>query len=81
MSNAASAGTSPLSIAVVGVGRIGSAFAYQLSKAGHHVTVVARPGSRRVAQLRRDRGVLRTTGERAESPLSTISTKRSPSIW
>jgi 2-dehydropantoate 2-reductase len=57
---------SSLSIAVVGVGRIGSAFAYQLAKAGHHVTVVARPGSKRLTQLRRDRGILRTTGERAD---------------
>jgi 2-dehydropantoate 2-reductase len=65
MTNIGSVGTSPLSIAVVGVGRIGSAFAYQLDKAGHYVTVVARPGSKRLTQLQRDGGILRTTGERA----------------
>ena len=56
---------SSLSIAVIGAGRIGSAFAYQLRRAGHDVTVVARPGSRRLAQLRRDGGIVRTNGERA----------------
>ncbi len=56
--------TSPLSIAIIGVGRIGSAYAYQLAGGGHDVTVVARPGSRRLAQLRRDHGIVLTTGER-----------------
>jgi 2-dehydropantoate 2-reductase len=37
---------SPLHIAIVGAGRIGSAFAFQLARTGNHdVTVVARPGS------------------------------------
>ena len=58
--------TSPLSIAVVGVGRIGSAYAYQLARAGHDLTVVARPNSDRLAQLERDRGIVLTTGERAD---------------
>jgi 2-dehydropantoate 2-reductase len=58
--------TSPLSIAIIGVGRIGSAYAYQLARAGHDMTVVARPGSRRLAQLRRDHGIVLTTGERAD---------------
>jgi 2-dehydropantoate 2-reductase len=60
-----SAPTSPLSVAVIGAGRIGTAFAYQLRRAGHDVTVVARPGSRRLAQLQRDRGIVLTAGERA----------------
>jgi 2-dehydropantoate 2-reductase len=60
-----SAPTSPLSVAVIGAGRIGSAFAYQLRRAGHDVTVVARPGSRRLAQLQRDRGIVLTAGDRA----------------
>jgi 2-dehydropantoate 2-reductase len=55
---------SSLSIAVIGAGRIGSAFAYQLRRAGHEVSVVARPDSRRLAQLRRDGGIVLTTGER-----------------
>src|ERR1700746_169224 len=56
---------SALSIAVIGAGRIGSAFAYQLRRAGHEVTVVARPGSRRLAQLQRDGGVALTPADRA----------------
>lgn len=55
----------PLSIAIIGAGRIGSSFAYQLTRAGHDVTVVARPGSARLAQLKRDGGIVLTTGERA----------------
>jgi 2-dehydropantoate 2-reductase len=58
--------TSPLSIAVIGAGRIGTAFAFQLASASHAVTVVARPGSQRLEQLRRDGGILRDTGEWAE---------------
>jgi 2-dehydropantoate 2-reductase len=57
--------TSPLSIAIIGAGRIGSAYAYQLARAGHDVTVVARPSSQRLAQLQRDHGIVTTTGERA----------------
>jgi 2-dehydropantoate 2-reductase len=57
---------SPRRIAIIGVGRIGSAFAYQLAQAGHDVTVIARPNSRRLAQLRRDHGIVLTTGKRAE---------------
>ena len=46
---------SPLRIAVVGVGDIGSTFALQLSRiGGHDVTVIARSGSKRQEQLRRD---------------------------
>jgi 2-dehydropantoate 2-reductase len=55
----------PRSIAVIGAGRVGSAFAYQFARAGHGVTVVARLGSNRLAQLRRDGGILRDTGEKA----------------
>jgi len=47
-----------LSIAVVGAGAIGSGFAFRLARAGHDVTVVARPGSARLQQLARDRGVI-----------------------
>lgn len=55
-----------LSIAVIGVGGIGSSFAYQLARAGHDVTVIARPGSARLQELQRDKGIVSTTGERAE---------------
>jgi 2-dehydropantoate 2-reductase len=53
-----------LSIAVVGAGAIGSTFANQLARAGHDVTVVARPGSPRLQQLQRDQGVVVKSGER-----------------
>ena len=56
----------PGRVAIIGVGRIGSAFAFQLAQAGHDVTVIARPDSRRLAQLRRDRGIVLASGERAE---------------
>jgi 2-dehydropantoate 2-reductase len=56
---------SPLSIAVIGAGKIGSTFAYQLARAGHDVTVIARPDSLRLQQLQRDRGIMLKTGERA----------------
>ena len=55
------------SIAVIGVGRIGSTFAYELARAGHDVTVVARPESIRLAQLRRDNGIVLLTGGRADT--------------
>lgn len=47
-----------LSIAVIGVGKIGSTFAYQLASAGHFVTAIARPGSNRLAQLQRHGGIV-----------------------
>ena len=64
MSSAAPA--SPLRIAIVGTGNIGSTFAFQLARiGGHDVTVVARPGSRRLEQLRRDGAIVDTKGVRA----------------
>ena len=66
MKNIASAAKSPLSIAVIGAGKIGSTFAYQLARAGHDVTVIARPDSLRLQQLQRDQGIILKTGERAE---------------
>ncbi|BBB01436.1 putative oxidoreductase [Actinacidiphila reveromycinica] len=57
--------TPSLAVAVIGAGRIGSAVAFQLRRASHAVTVVARPGSRRLAQLRRDGGIVLTNGDRA----------------
>ena len=56
---------SPLRIAVLGVGNIGSAFAFQLARTGGHaVTVIARPGSPRLAQLERDGAIVDVRGER-----------------
>ncbi len=52
-------------IAIVGGGKIGSTFAYQLARASNEVTVIARPGSLRLQQLQRDRGIVDDKGERA----------------
>ena len=58
--------TAPLSIAVLGVGKIGSTFAFQLAKVGRHdVTVVARPGSDRLRQLQSERSIVDVKGDRA----------------
>ncbi len=55
----------PLRIAVLGAGKIGSAFAFQLAgKGGHSVIVIARPGSTRLAQLQRDGAIINVKGER-----------------
>jgi 2-dehydropantoate 2-reductase len=66
MENIAPAAKLPLSIAVIGAGKVGSTFAYQLARAGHDVTVIARPDSLRLQQLQRDQGIILKTGERAE---------------
>jgi len=58
--------SSPIRIAVLGVGNIGSTFAFQLGRAaGNDVTVIARPGSVRLRQLQRDGGIIDINGERA----------------
>lgn len=58
--------TIAFNIAIVGVGNIGSTFAFQLVTAGRHkVTVVARPNSDRLHQLRRDGAIVKNNGERA----------------
>ena len=56
----------PRRIAVVGCGNIGSTFAFYLAGAGHDVTAIARPDSRRLAQLRRDGAVVDVNGRRAD---------------
>lgn len=59
--------TAPLNIAVLGMGGIGSTFAFQLARAGQHdVTGIARPGSARLKQLKEDRGIVNNKNERAE---------------
>ena len=52
-----------MKIAILGGGKIGSTFAYQLAKAGHNVTVIARPGSARFGQLQSDGGVMLKSGD------------------
>ncbi|MBC8072072.1 MAG: ketopantoate reductase family protein [Deltaproteobacteria bacterium] len=51
-------------IAIVGPGAIGSTFAFQLARAGHDVTVVAR--GKRLAELSSAGAVVLASGERAE---------------
>jgi len=56
-----------LCIAVVGVGSIGSTFAFQLARIGNHdVTVIARPDSMRLQQLQRDNGIVDINNDRAD---------------
>ena len=46
---------------------MGSTFAFQLALTGHHdVTVIARPGSSRLQQLKRDNGIVNTADEIAK---------------
>ncbi|WP_437513097.1 ketopantoate reductase family protein [Sorangium sp. So ce1099] len=52
-----------MQIAILGPGAIGSTFAFQLARAGHDVTVVAR--NARLAQLQRDGAVVLASGDRA----------------
>jgi 2-dehydropantoate 2-reductase len=68
-----------LRIAILGVGKIGSTFAFQLARAGHHhVTVVARPGSARLRQLQRDNGIVNIKGERASVRVSDTLDEQVP---
>jgi 2-dehydropantoate 2-reductase len=53
-----------MQIAIIGPGGIGSTFAFQLSLAGHDVTVIAR--GRRLEQLRADGAIVTADGERAD---------------
>lgn len=68
----------PLNIAIIGAGRIGSAYAFQLARAGHDVTVVARPGSRRLAQLQGDQAIILTTDERASVTVADKLDEQTP---
>jgi 2-dehydropantoate 2-reductase len=52
-----------MQIAIVGTGAIGSVFAYQLARAGHAATVVARGA--RLEQLQRDHAIVLASGEQA----------------
>ena len=68
-----------LRIAILGAGKIGSTFAFQLARVGHHdVTVVARPGSVRLQQLNRDGGILNVKGERAEVRVTDVLDEQVP---
>ena len=69
----------PLRIAVVGVGAIGSAFAFHLAgEGGHDVTVVARPGSARLSQLTRDGAIVDVHGARAPVRVAGVLDEEAP---
>src|SRR5690606_12394826 len=53
-----------MKVVIMGPGAIGSTFAWQLSRAGHDVTVVARGA--RLAWLKETQAIVRGDGERAE---------------
>lgn len=59
MPNTTTPASPPLKIAIIGVGGIGSTFAYYLARAGHDVTVVARAGSPRLGPLTQAGGVVK----------------------
>ncbi len=55
-----------LKIALIGVGGIGSTFAFQLARVGRHeITAVARPNSKRLQELQRDNGIIDTKDRHA----------------
>jgi len=54
-----------VSIAIIGPGGIGSTVAFQLSQAGHDVTVVGRHGGRRLEELKRNGAIVRDDGDSA----------------
>jgi len=68
-----------LRIAVIGVGGIGSTFAFQLARIGHHdVTAIARPGSLRFQQLQRDLGIANVKGEHAQMRVADVLDEETP---
>jgi len=69
----------PLRIAILGGGKIGSAFAFQLARrGGHDVTVIARPDSVRLAQLERDQAIVDVKGERASVHVASELDEETP---
>ena len=59
-----------LKIAVLGMGGIGSTFAFHLARTGYQVVGIARSGSERLRQLQLDGGVINKKGVRAELPVT-----------
>jgi 2-dehydropantoate 2-reductase len=64
-----------MNITIVGAGRIGSTFAFFLSRAGHRVTLVGR--GQRLEDLRRDQAIIAVNGDRAEvQPAAALDTAK-----
>ena len=66
-----------MKIAIVGLGAIGSTFAFHLARAGHEVTVVARGA--RLAQLEKDRAIVTT--EDARAPVTVSAALDTSTVW
>ena len=76
---AALTSSSPLRIAVLGAGKIGSTFAFQLALTGRHdLTVTARPGSARMQQLEQDAAIVNIKGERASVQVASSLDEQTP---
>ena len=65
-----------MNIAIIGPGRIGSTFAFFLSRAGHAVTLIAR--GRRLEELRRDGAIVTIKGDRAEVAVAATLDPKTP---
>lgn len=65
-----------MKIALIGPGGIGSTFAFQLARAGHDVTVVAR--GKRLEQLQRDQAVIASDGQRATVRVTAVLDETTP---
>lgn len=59
----------PMNIAILGAGRIGSAFAFRLSRAGHDVTMVAR--GNRLQELMKSGAIVDIEGQRGNVKVET----------
>ncbi len=69
----------PLRIAILGAGKIGSTFAFQLARTGgHDVTAIARPGSARLQQLEHDGAIIDVKGERATVRVASTLDEQTP---
>jgi len=66
-----------MKIAIIGLGPIGSTFAFHLARAGHEVTVVAR--NARLAQLEQERAIVTTADERA--PVTVSAALDTSTAW
>ena len=66
-----------MKIAIIGLGAIGSTFAFHLARAGHDVTAIAR--NTRLAQLEKERAIVTTAGERA--PLTVSAALDTSIAW
>lgn len=65
-----------MKIAIVGPGGIGSTFAFQLSQAGHEITVVAR--GKRLERLQQDGAIVNTQGEHASVSVTAALDENTP---